>query len=254
VERLRAGELDLARVRLAAHVGDPAAIIAVASRHDPGDGARRRGGVDERGPVDGGGMGSAEPATLPYAVDIVAGLAQWGEAAAGRAALAALRATRPTDPSAWPGPWAETSPHVRTPRAADAALVAWLRDPTPARAAAGARLLQLPVAVSADQAGHWADEATTMALQLLSPLQWDVAHVAALPSVSARTAAEVVRAAIRAVAHGRPEGAADDAAARVLRAIRLALAPWALGEGDPLLAELADSRDVPLADLLGGPG
>lgn len=223
VERLRSGQLLEARVRLAAHVGDPGALLAVEAT-------------------------AAPPATLLYAVDVVAGLAPWGEAAAGRAALAALRATRPTGPSAWPGPWAETSPHVRTPRAADAALVAWLRDPTPARAAAGARLLQLPVAVSADPAGHWTDEATVMALQLLSPLQWDVAHVAALPSASARTAAEVARAAIRAVAHAGPDrgravegeaGAADEAAARVLRAIRDGLAPWALGEGDPLLAGAA---------------
>lgn len=198
--------------------------------------------------------GDAPRPTLLYAVDVVAGLAPWGEAAAARAALAALRATRPTDrparsalraslatdPAAWPGPWAETSPHVRTPRAADAALVAWLRDPTPARAAAGARLLQLPVAVSADQAGHWTDEAAGMALQLLSPLQWDVAHVAAVPSTAARAAAEVARAAIRAVAHGiARDGAADDAAARVLRAIQGGLAPWALGEDDPLLAEPA---------------
>lgn len=237
MERLRSGELDEARVRLAAHVGDSGARLALEA-------------------------GDAPPATLLFAVDVVAGLGPWGEAAAARAALAALRATRPGDGAAgvrWPGPWAETSPHVRTPRAAAAALAAWLREPTPARAAAAARLLQLPVAVSADADGHWTDEAAGLALQLLSPLQWDVAHVAALPSASARTAAEVARAAIRALAHARAaphrrreltkagpgagadpgSSAADEAAARVLRAVRDGVAPWALGEGDPLLAEPA---------------
>lgn len=204
-ERVRAGDLPRQRLTLAAFLGDEAARDAL-------DGLVPAGA----GPV----------------AAIVQALAPWGQPVLVRAALAALVATRPVAP-----PWADASGATRTPRQAEAALVAWLRCPCSDHQAAVERVEGRPVA--ATPRGRWVDAAAADALRSVATGRVGGEVPDDVVTRAAHAAREAARAAVRALSDDAPGGEGPPSwpgAERVVRdAVRAALIPWALGEGDPLL-------------------
>jgi hypothetical protein len=252
VEAVRVGVLDARRLELAAHLGDPAARVALGASHEdvaaPDDPGAVPRGEDVRGP-DGMSAFYIPSQEASGVEEWGAATAGWGAQVAARTCIAAARLVLPiwehgsrlgAGEGALEGP-ARGTPE---PRRAIEAAEAWVLEPSPAhRAATQVARDALGVVLERTQYpwAHAALYAADHAARVDPPADDPWAHPT---ERGLRSAAESRTYDLIRRADERPSAANWDrhfviAALELRAAIRADLVPWVLLEGDPLRERVA---------------